>query len=331
MSINDKRKLKAIKTLIIPKLPPNFHESLFFSEIQYQIYPSKHLRKYLINLYIQGIDYYSTEKQKDLSLYFQTKLLNLLKGVDYFEKITSKQFDEKNIDTIIESRKSQFLIQKQSIDNNTNKNVEEELKGQQEQFLKKLNMKKKLKRFQRLNSVNPLRKSAKNKLAFNIKKSIDSQFAKRVSIDLSSSFFPQEKDKNKVGNNIFSKVEKALNGFDKINTLLIIEYSKKLKKYMKKELQSMNERIDKYNEYIKSKNQLNLIYEEIEDKNGDEAKALKEQIDIYKKEWDEFNKKNLGENDKYGDIVKLESKNIDDLVDNLFNKIEEINLNKNNL
>ena len=100
---------------------------------------------------------------------------------------------------------------------------------------------------------------------------------------------------------------------------------------MKKELQSMNERIDKYNEYIKSKNQLNLIYEEIEDKNGDEAKALKEQIDIYKKEWDEFNKKNLGENDKYGDIVKLESKNIDDLVDNLFNKIEEINLNKNNL
>ena len=71
---------------------------------------------------------------------------------------------------------------------------------------------------------------------------------------------------------------------------------------------TMNERIDKYNEYIKAKNELNLIYEQFDDKDNDEAKSIKEQIDICQKDWEEFNKKNLGQNDKYFDMVQLNEK-----------------------
>ena len=143
---------------------------------------------------------------------------------------------------------------------------------------------------------------------------------------MTSSLIPKENDKNKTSNNVFSKVENALNGLDRINTLLIIEYTKKLRQYMKNELQSMNERIDKYNKYIKTKNELNIIYDEIEDKNGEEAKGIKEQIDIVKKEWEEFNKKNIGENDKYSDIAQMDEKNLDNFLDNLYKKIEDINI-----
>jgi len=327
MSNKDIKKLRTIKSLIIPELPPNFHESLFFTEIEYQKNPSKHLKKYLINLYIQGVDYYATTNQKDLSLYFQTKLLNIMKGVDYFEKISLKKFDENDLDTLIESQKEKILNQEKNIENNVDNFIEEQLKGQQDQFLKNLNAKKKLMKFKRINSVNIKRKSIQiNKSALYTNKLKTSQLNKKVSVDLTSSLIQKENDKNKSGNTIFSKVENALNGLDRINTLLIIEYTKKLRQYMKNELQSMNERIDKYNEYIKTKNELNLIYEEIEDKNGDEAKSIKEQIDLVKKEWEEFNKKNIGENDKYSDIAQIGEKNLDNFVDNLYKKIEDINI-----
>ena len=327
MSNKDIKKLRTIKSLIIPELPPNFHESLFFTEIEYQKNPSKHLKKYLINLYIQGVDYYATTNQKDLSLYFQTKLLNIMKGVDYFEKISSKKFDENDLDTLIESQKEKILNQEKNIENNVDNFIEEQLKGQQDQFLKNLNAKKNLMKFKRINSVNIKRKSIQiNKSALYTNKLKTSQLNKKVSVDLTSSLIQKENDKNKSGNTIFSKVENALNGLDRINTLLIIEYTKKLRQYMKNELQSMNERIDKYNEYIKTKNELNLIYEEIEDKNGDEAKSIKEQIDLVKKEWEEFNKKNIGENDKYSDIAQIDEKNLDNFVDNLYKKIEDLNI-----
>ena len=327
MSSKNIKKLRTIKSLIIPELPPNFHESLFFTEIEYQKNPSKHLKKYLINLYIQGVDYYATTNQKDLSLYFQTKLLNIMKGVDYFEKISSKKFDENDLDTLIESQKEKILNQEKNIENNVDNFIEEQLKGQQDQFLKNLNAKKNLMKFKRINSVNIKRKSIQiNKSALYTNKLKTSQLNKKVSVDLTSSLIQKENDKNKSGNTIFSKVENALNGLDRINTLLIIEYTKKLRQYMKSELQSMNERIDKYNEYIKTKNELNLIYEEIEDKNGDEAKSIKEQIDLVKKEWEEFNKKNIGENDKYSDIAQIDEKNLDNFVDNLYKKIEDLNI-----
>ena len=327
MSNKDIKKLRTIKSLIIPELPPNFHESLFFTEIEYQKNPSKHLKKYLINLYIQGVDYYATTNQKNLSLYFQTKLLNIMKGVDYFEKISSKKFDENDLDTLIESHKEKILNQEKNIENNVDNFIEEQLKGQQDQFLKNLNAKKNLMKFKRINSVNIKRKSIQiNKSALYTNKLKTSQLNKKVSVDLTSSLIQKENDKNKSGNTIFSKVENALNGLDRINTLLIIEYTKKLRQYMKNELQSMNERIDKYNEYIKTKNELNLIYEEIEDKNGDEAKSIKEQINLVKKEWEEFNKKNIGENDKYSDIAQIDEKNLDNFVDNLYKKIEDLNI-----
>ena len=88
---------------IIPKLPQNYHKSLFFTEIQYKSNPSKKIKKYLINLYIQGIDYYSSTKKQDLSLYFQTKLLNLMKEVDYFENFLSRK--ESLINIYTESKK----------------------------------------------------------------------------------------------------------------------------------------------------------------------------------------------------------------------------------
>ena len=328
MSNNEIKKLRTIKTLIIPKLPSNFHESLFFSEIQYEKNPSKKLKNYLINLYIQGVDYYTTTNQKDLSFYFQTKLLKIMKGTDYFEKISSKKIEENNIDELIESQKEKFLNQEKNIDDNINNFIIKQLKEQQEQFLLNLTTKKKLMKYKRKNTTDIRRKTIQNNNLNDFSKRTSfKKISKKVSVDLTSSLINnKENEKNKNINNIFSKVENALNGLDRINTLLIIQYSKMLKNYMKKEFQSMNERIDKYNEYIKAKNELNLIYEQFEDKDNDEAKSIKEQIDICQKDWEEFNKKNLGQNDKYFDMVQLNEKDLNNFIDNIYKKIEDIKL-----
>ena len=329
MNANGIKKLKSIKTLIIPKLPINFHESLFFSEIQYQTNPSKQLKKYLINLYIQGIDYYSAMNQTELSLYFQTKLIDIMKRADYFEKISSKKYIENDFDTLVESRKRELLIHREDIENNWKKNIKEQIDAQHKQFSDKLRIKRNLMKFKRLNSVNPVRKSYKSKLSMNSKISNLIQLKKKGSINLSTSFRQSVKNKQKSDNSIFSKIENGLNGLDRINTLLIIEYTKKLKHFMKKELQIMHERINKYNEYMKNINEFNLIYEEIEDKTEDDAKCIKEQIDLYKKEWEQFDKKTIEDNDvKFSEIVKLEDKNLDNFVDNLYKKIEDIKINE---
>ena len=127
---------------IIPSLPPNFHKSLFFTEIQYQTKPSKNIKKYLINLYIQGIDYYSSTNQQDLSLYFQTKLLNLMKEVDYFEKTLSKKETEININ--IDSEKKNILSKAENIENNIYQIIDKEMQEQKNKFLNNLSIKKKI-------------------------------------------------------------------------------------------------------------------------------------------------------------------------------------------
>ena len=335
MSINGSRNLinpKSIKSLIIPHLPKNFHESLFFSEIQYQQNPTKKLRSYLINLYIQGIDYYNSQNKKDLSLYFQTKLLNIMKGIDYFENTITKKSGEREIeiDSNIDEEKQKILEKEKNISDKFDKVINEELRGQQNQFLVNLNMKKNLTRLKRISSATTERKSISNSLGTHNKKYNNLTLSKKVSVDLSSSLFHKEKDNknnnNKNTNTVFSKIENALNGLDRINTLLIIEYTKKLRQYMKNELQKIEERLNKYNEYNKNKNELNLIYEEIEDKNGEEAKGIKEQIDLIEKEWKENNKKNEDDN-KFNDKVIFDEKNLDNFIDNLYKKIEEIDLN----
>ena len=334
MSNNDQKKLKIIKSLIIPQLPSDFHQSLFFSEIEYKKNPSKQLRKQLINLYMQGIDYYNTKNKKDLSLYFQTKLLNIMKGVDYFEKILEKKTEENEdeIDKFIETKKFKCLQQEKNIENNLNKNITEQLKGQEDQFLHNLSIKKKLIRYKRINSVSGIfrRNTTHNNLGINNKKLISSQLNKKVSVDFSSAFISKEIDKNKNSNSnsIFSKIENSLNGLDRINTLLILEYVKKLKQYMKNEIQNINEITNKYKNYIKIRNELNLIYKEFDDKNDEGAKCIKEQMDLNEKEWENsYKNKDINEIDKYSDIVQFDEKNLDNFVNNIFKKIEEFNIN----
>ena len=82
--------------------------------------------------------------------------------------------------------------------------------------------------------------------------------------------------------------------------------------------------MNKYNEYIKSKNQLYLIYDSIDDKNEDDAKNIKGQIDSVVKEWEEFKLKNSKYDNKNNEIVEFDNNNLDDFVDNLYKKLEEI-------
>ena len=323
MNKNASIKLVTIKSLIVPKLPKDFHKSLFFSEIEYQKYPTKKLRNQLINLYIQGIDYYNIQNQKDLSLYFQTKLLDIMKGgIDYFEKRVEKEFEENKIDinNYIEEQMQSCFDQEKKIDDNINNVLKENLKEQKEQLFEKIKSKKKLVKFKRINSVNIKRKTLQNSLKFKSTKT--KGHIKRVSADINFELISNNKNKN--SNPIFSKIENALNNLDRINTLLIIEYTKKLKKHMKNEFQKMDETMNKYNEYIKSKNQLYLIYDSIDDKNEDDAKNIKEQINSVVKEWEEFKLKNSKYDNKNNEIVEFDNNNLDDFVDNLYKKLEEI-------
>ena len=251
-----------------------------------------------------------------------------MKGTDYFEKISSKKIEENNIDELIQSKKDNILNQEKNLDDNINEFIKQQLKEQQDKFFTNLNAKKKLMKFKRKNSSKLKRKTIQNNNleSFSKKISFNNKLAKKVSVDLTSSLINKDNEKNKIGNNVFSKVENAINGLDRINTLLIIQYTKMLKNYMKKEFQSMNKRINKYNEYIKAKNELNLIYEQFEDKDSEEAKSIEEQINLCKKEWEEFNIKNLGENDKYSNMAQFDEKNLDNFINNIYKKIEDINL-----
>ena len=321
MDTNESKKLVALKSLIIPKLPNDYHKSLFFKEIEYQKNPSKKLRHQLINLYIQGIDYYNIQDKKDLSLYFQTKLLTLMKGgVDYFEKLIEQKFEEnKNeINNYIEKESQKCIEQVKKFNDNMDKVVNAHLKEQENQFITNLRKKRKLVKYKRINSVDLELKPNQINLRWKSKKIEDLQIVKRIS----ENFSLKEKEKNT--NSIFLKIDNALNNLDRINALLIIEYTKKLKQHMKKEIQKMDETIKKYNEYNLRKNKFNLMYDSIKDTNEKEAKNLQEQINSVNKEWDEFNKKTSKSDDKYKEIIKFDNNNLDDLIDNLNKNIKEI-------
>ena len=134
-------------------------------------------------------------------------------------------------------------------------------------------------------------------------------------------------NKNNNTNTLFSKIDNTLIDFDKINTLLIIEYTKKLKQYAKLKLELMDKKTDKYLNYIQIDNELNLLYEDLPEKNGEEAENIKSQIKINKDEWELFDKNEQKEDiEKENNLKeKINEKNISNkILDNVFRKINEL-------
>ena len=162
--------------LIIPQLDSNFHESIFFLEIQFRKTPTKEIKEKLIKYYIKGVDYYTSTNQKDFSLYFQTKLLNIMKEQDHFEKtVQSKLIEEdykEKINNILNNTKD------------ASNTINEEIEKQKEQFLFNLSFKKKYKKLKRFNSLK-VTSDTKKKLSVstNIRKE-SLNYAKRTSVDL---------------------------------------------------------------------------------------------------------------------------------------------------
>ena len=303
---------------ILPKLDDNFHESIFFLEIQFGKTPTKEIKEQLINYYIKGVDYYTSINQKDFSLYFQTKLLNIMKDQDHFEKtIQNKLIEEdykEKIDNIINNA------------NDASNTINDEIQKQKEQFLFNLSFKKKYNRLKRFNSLK-IKSNTKNKLLHNTSIRKDSfQIEKKISTDLPVFNNKLNNNINKTSSNsLFSKIDNTLVDFDKINTLLIIEYTKKLKQYAKMQMELIDKKTDKYLDYIQTNNKLNLLYDDIPDKNEDDAKNIKMQINLNREEWKKFDK---SENVEENDDIKLNL--VDEKIiakkalDNIFKKINEL-------
>jgi hypothetical protein len=313
------------KERIIPQLDSNFHESIFFLEIQFKKTPTKEIKEKLINYYIKGVDYYTGINKRDFSLYFQTKLLNIMKDQDHFEKTIESKMPE-----IDHSAKIKAIMNKyKDMDDIQNNTLNDEIQKQREKFLFNLAFKKKYRRLKRFNSLT-VTSDTKNKLAFKLRK--DSlTIAKKSSIDLTT-YNNQLIKINKINNNsLFGKIDNTLTDFNKINTHLIIEYAKKLKQYAKLKMEQMDKKTDKYLGYIQTNNELNLLYDDLPDKNGEDAKNIKNQIKSNSEEW-ELYVKNENENEK--DIIKennLKNKinvnnisNIDNVLNNSLKKMKEL-------
>ena len=316
--------LKSKKERIIPKLDSNFHESIFFLEIDFSKNRTKEVKEKLINYYIKAVDYYTSTNQKDFSLYFQTKLLTIMKGQDdHFEKTIQKKLkeeDHKNeIEEILNKEKDIESIQKETIDN--------ELQKQKEQFLFNLSFRKKYRRLKRFNSLK-ITSNTKNKLAQKSLK-ISEKLDKKRSIDLTNINNILNGNNNKTSNTnlIFSKIDNSLIDFDKINTLLIIEYVKKLKQYTKLKMQYIDKKTEEYLNYIQTNNELNLLLDDLQDKDNEEAEAIKNQIKANKEEWELYDNKN-GNNENENIIkspVNLENiSNLNKILDNIIKKQNEI-------
>ena len=304
--------------LIIPKLDSNFHESVFFLEIQFRKTPTKEIKEKLIKYYIKGVDYYTSTNQKDFSLYFQTKLLNIIKEQDHFEKtVQSKLIEEdykEKINNILNNTKD------------ASKTINEEIEKQKENFLFNLSFKKKYKKLKRFNSLK-VTSNTKRKLSHssNIRKE-SINYAKRTSTDLPLFNNKLNNNINKsYSNSFFSKIDNSLVDCDKINTLLIIEYTKKLKQYAKMQMELIDKKTDKYLDYIQINNELNLLYDDIPDKNGEDAKSIKLQIDLNKEEWEKFEKSTINEDNDDKKFQIVDEKIVTDkALDNLCKKINEL-------
>ena len=107
--------------------------------------------------------------------------------------------------------------------------------------------------------------------------------------------------------------------------MLIIEYTKKLKQYAKMQMELIDKKTDKYLDYIQINNELNLLYDDIPDKNGEDAKNIKLQIDLNKEDWEKFEKSTINE-DNDGKKFQIVDENIvtDKALDNLCKKINEL-------
>ena len=318
------------KERVVPKLDDNFHETIFFLEIKFRKTPTKEIKEKLINYYIKGVDYYTSTNQKDFSLYFQTKLLNIMKDQDHFEKTIQSKLKEEDF----KGKIKEILNEAKENDDNGKNALNNDIQKQKEQFLFNLSFKKKYNRLKRFNSLK-ITSNTKQKLAFKSRK--DSEiFGKKNSIDLPvfNNKLNNVINKNNNNNNtIFSKIDNTLIDFDKINTLLIIEYTKKLKQYAKIKLELMDKKTDKYLNYIETDNQLNILYDDLPDKNGEEAENLKNQIKLNKQEWELFDKSEQREDIEKENSLKdkINEKNISDKVlDNFFCKISELIKEKEN-
>ena len=309
------------KDKIIPKLDDNFQQSIFFLEIKFRITPTKEIKEKLIDYYIKGVDFYTSTNQKDFSLYFQTKLLNIMKEQDHFEKTIENKLVEKD-----QKEKINFLLNKAKEMNTTPKNtINNEIQKQEDQFLFNLAQKKKQKKYKRFNSLK-INNNTQNKLAFRSRKE-SAKLEKKGSLDLPG-FNNKLNNPNKINNNpIFSKIDNALIDFDKINTLIIIEYSKKLKQFAKLKMELMDKKTDKYLSYIQTNNELNLLYDDLPDKNGEDALNIKTQINLNKEEWETYNKNEESKDIEKENYLKqkINDKNIvDNILDNAVKKLNEL-------
>jgi len=317
------------KQRIIPVLDDNFHESIFFLEIQYKKTPVKEIKDKLINYYIKGVDYYTGTNHKDFSLYFQTKLLNIMKEQDHFErtveaKVKEENFSEK-INEMLNKTKNIYTFQKSTID--------DEIQKQKDQFLFNLSFKKKYKKLRKYNSF----RVSTNKKDFNLNNSRkdSTKVGKKNSLDLTNFIKNNKsnninKNNNKNNNNsLFSKIDNTLADFDKLNTLLIIEYMKRLKQFSKMQLESSDKKINEYMKYSQIDNELNLLYEGLPEKDGEDGENIKKQIDDNRDGWKLFEKENNNEDiikeNKLKEIINKDNiTNLDKVLDNTLKKMNEL-------
>ena len=321
------------KQRIIPVLDDNFHESIFFLEIQYKKTPVKEIKDKLINYYIKGVDYYTSTNHKDFSLYFQTKLLNIMKEQDHFERTIEAKMKEENLTEKI----NEMVNKAKNIDTFQKNTIDDEIQKQKDQFLFNLSFKKKYKKLRKYNSF----RVSVNKKEFNLNSRKDSsKVAKKSSLDLTNFIKNNKsnstnKSNNKNNNNsLFSKIDNTLVDFDKLNTLSIIEYVKRLNLFSKLQMESSDKKISEYMKYIQIDNELNLLYEGLPDKDNEDGENIKKQIDENRDGWKLFEKENnnediIKENKLKETVNKKNIANLDKVLDNAFKKMNElINDNK---
>ena len=245
-----------------------------------------------------------------------------MKEQDHFEKtIQNKLIEEDHREKI-----NEILSKAKDNDDNGKNAINNDIQKQKEQFLFNLSFKKKYNRLKRFNSLT-IKSNTKQKLAFKSRKDSE-KLGKKNSIDLPVFNNKLNNVINKNNNNtIFSKIDNTLIDFDKINTLLIIEYTKKLKQYAKLKLELMDKKTDKYLNYIQIDNELNLLYEDLPEKNGEEAENIKSQIKINKEEWELFEQNEEKEDIEKENSLKdkINEKTISNkILDNVFRKINEL-------
>ena len=321
--MSDKKKLK----VDISVVPEDFYESIFFSEIEYKNHPSKVLKNKLISLYIQAVDYHTAKNENDISLYFQNKLLHMLQRQDDLIKVEINEEEQnKKIEEIVNDVKKIEKAQNDALNN--------DMKKQKEKFLGNLYKKKRVQKLKKQYSskISDKEKEFKFKHIPLLKKnSID--ISKKVNDKILNTYMNIVKYKKKENDSIFDSVDNCLKGFNKINSFLIVEYSKKLKEFAKQRFDLESKAFNKYLNYKGINNDINMLYENCMDEKNDEAKKLKEQIAINQKELDKFNNDcKLEEKIIQKNISKIinskDIKNLDSVLDDIFNKIQ--NLIKNN-